>query len=130
MKRLWSGQSLVEILVALGVTAMVLTALVQLAVRSLSQTSFSRNQALATTHAQKAMEKIRAYWSESGLDDLIDNCSADGLGLALPEDSLFTLTVSCDDCSSGDADCEVETVVLWEDAQGEHRSDLVTVLGQ
>ena len=54
------GQSLFEVIVALGVTGLVLLALVAVATISIRNSTFSKNITLATRHSQEAIEWLRA----------------------------------------------------------------------
>lgn len=54
------GQSLFELVVAIGITGLVLVAIMSLAVKSLANATYSKNKTLATRHTQEAMEWLRA----------------------------------------------------------------------
>lgn len=53
------GQSLMELVVGVGLIAAIITALAITTTYSLRNTQFSKNQALATKFAQENMEKVR-----------------------------------------------------------------------
>ena len=53
------GQSLFETVLALGVIGLVLTAIVALTVKSISGSSYSKNNTLASRYAQEATEWLR-----------------------------------------------------------------------
>lgn len=53
------GQTLIEALVALGVIAMVVTALAGIVMTSTGNVQFDKNKNLATQHAQEGMEIVR-----------------------------------------------------------------------
>lgn len=55
------GQSLLEVLIALSVIILVLTALVKVVTLSIRSTDYARNSSVATTYATEAMEKIRSF---------------------------------------------------------------------
>lgn len=55
-----TGQTLIEVLAALGAAVVVVTAVVIAVVGALSNAQFSKNQNLATQYAQEAMEVVRA----------------------------------------------------------------------
>lgn len=59
MKRLESGQSLFELTVALGISALIIVALVSLVNNSIQNSNFSKNKTLAATYAQEATEWLR-----------------------------------------------------------------------
>lgn len=54
-----SGQTLVEVLVALGIAVILLSGLTLAVLSALSNTTFSRNQNLATQYGQEAIEQMR-----------------------------------------------------------------------
>jgi prepilin-type N-terminal cleavage/methylation domain-containing protein len=53
------GQSLIEVLVALGILGMVLTAVTTMINSSINNAQLSKTQSLATKYAQQAMETLR-----------------------------------------------------------------------
>jgi len=127
------GQSLVEMVVAIGIVLVVIVALVVVTTISVRNASFSRNQVLATKYAQEAIEKVRAYRDQNTWSDFISNCEDFSLDLNLP--NLFTLSRDCyqpgtsNNCSSAnDTTCEVKITVSWTDAKGTHKSELTTHL--
>lgn len=54
-----NGQSLIEVIVAIGIVTLVLAGLVSAVTFSLSNSQFARNKALATKYAQEGMEWLR-----------------------------------------------------------------------
>ncbi len=54
-----SGQSFIELIAALLIVSFVLVALVTLVTKSIANTSFSRNKALATSYTQEGIEWLR-----------------------------------------------------------------------
>lgn len=54
-----AGQSLLEVLAALGAATIIVTAIVVVIINSLSNTQFSKNQNLASQYAQEGMEVVR-----------------------------------------------------------------------
>lgn len=59
LKRYDSGQSLIEIILALIVVVAVITGITFAITSSLKNATFSKNQNLATTYAQQGMETVR-----------------------------------------------------------------------
>lgn len=53
------GQSLFEVVVAIGISALIITAIVALVTNSISNSSYSRNQSIATNDAQQLLEWLR-----------------------------------------------------------------------
>ena len=122
-----SGQSLVEMVVAIAVVLIVIVALVAVTTVSVRNASFSRNQALATKYAQEAIEKVRAYREQNTWDSFKSNCSAVISGISLPSPFSF---YSGTGCACGTDSCEVKVIVSWTDAKGTHKSELTTRLSK
>lgn len=57
--RLESGQTLIEVMIALGIAVVIVSAITIAVVIALDNTSYSRNQNLATQFAQEGMEIVR-----------------------------------------------------------------------
>jgi Tfp pilus assembly protein PilV len=53
------GQTLIEVLAALGIVIIIITALTGVVITSMSNTRFSKDQSLATQYAQEGMEIVR-----------------------------------------------------------------------
>ncbi|HUS59771.1 MAG TPA: prepilin-type N-terminal cleavage/methylation domain-containing protein [Nevskiaceae bacterium] len=115
------GQSLIEVLVALAVMAIVILALVRVTTVSIRNATFAKNRALATKYAQEGMEKVRAYRDEVVWETFTSNCPPTLDALPLP----FTRTVAC--TGSGD-ERDIIVIVSWSEAGIPHESKLVTHL--
>ncbi len=66
------GQSLFEVVLALGLAALIMVALVSLVSSSIRNTTFARKKTVATRHAQEATEWLRGQRDE-GWDAFISN---------------------------------------------------------
>jgi len=119
-----SGQSLLEMLVAIAVVLIVIVALVTVTTISVRNASFSRNQALATKYAQETIEKIREYRAKVDWNTFVDNCHTPPDLPSLP--SPFSRTISCS--KSGGDSREITVNISWTDAKGTHKSELTTRL--
>jgi len=124
-----SGQSLVEMIVAIAVMMVVVVSLISVATTSLRNASFSRDQALATKYAQDAIENVRSQrnqnpWDSFATECININCGTILSGISYP--SPFTLTCGCN-CPDPDM-CEVTVNVSWADTKGTHKSELTTRL--
>lgn len=53
------GQSLFEVVVAIGISALIITAIVALVTNSISNSTYSRNQSAADDYAQQLLEWLR-----------------------------------------------------------------------
>lgn len=117
------GQSLIEVIAALAVVIIVLLALVITATLSVRNTTFAKNQALATEYAQELIEEARERRNEDKESFFIDG-SCDTNATIPP----FTLERECNLDPGDDERVEVVAKVTWEDSRGEHQSELVTHL--
>lgn len=141
MKRLGlnfqSGQSLIEVLTALAVVLLVIIALIRATTIAIKSSDFSKTQALATVYTQEAMEWIRAE-RDKGWDNISDQTPVNSLCL----NELSWLGGSCDyiladrfkrevslaNVGGEGNKIEVKVVVSWQDAGGDHQSQLTTYL--
>ena len=78
MRKLQAGQTLLEILLAFGVSIMVLSAIVVGITTSLSNTQYTKNQNLANSYAKEAMAVVRqirdsSWYGFSSLSDYTTN---------------------------------------------------------
>ena len=135
------GQSLVELIIAFFVMALVVVAIVGLSTKSVRNSSFARDNSLARKYAEEGMEWVRnkrnedwstlygkggsdsfniyclnsfpGTWHSGNCSDYISNTIfARELGLRKNEDNALDIYVSVD----------------WEDSQGDHEVKLETKL--
>jgi len=118
------GQSLIEMVVAIGVVMIIIVALVAVATISVRNANFSRNQSLATKYAQEGIEEARRLRDEEGNNFFIDNPSGCNITDTPAEGFSRQRTCSFD----GDKTMTVTVVVSWTDAKGTHKSELTTRL--
>lgn len=119
--KLSKGQSIIEVIVALSLVAIVVLALVRVTISSIQNSSFAKNQQIATQYAQEGIENARKlkeeneveFWSKNGSEEEIIN--------------KFTRTVTYT-LIEGNQKMEVQVLVTWEDTKGTHQSDLSTYL--
>lgn len=148
-----SGQTLLEVLAALGVGVVVLVAIVSAVLSSLSNAQFSKNQNLATQYGQQGMEIVRSIknnsWSSfyntyTGTsitpfclpkDDTTPNS-----GLCQPGDKIdgfFTrelrfergcIVSPCNTTNPDDPNLkiQVKATVSFTDSKGTHQSELIS----
>ncbi len=117
-----SGQSLIEVLAALGVVVLVILALIIATTLSIRNATFAKNQSMATNYAQEGMELLRScrdqdpesFWSQS--------CSLPSL-----EETFFERVVVWNELVE-DEKMEVTVTVTWKDVRGTHKSELSTYL--
>lgn len=65
-----------EVLIALSVIILVITALVRVVTLSIRSTDYARNTSVATTYSTEAMEKIRSFRDSMSWTDFLDLESA------------------------------------------------------
>lgn len=115
-----SGQSIIEVIVALSLVLVVIVGLVTVTTRSIKNSSFARDQRIATKYAQESLENNRklkeddpnTFWQKTGVE-------TETLGR-------FTRTITY---FSTDANTmQITVLVTWQDSQGEHQSSLETSL--
>ncbi len=127
-----NGQSLFEVVVAVGVIALVMVAVVSLGTVSVRNSNFAKNDAIATKYAQEGTECLRQQRDANWSIFLSTNGSA-----CAGTSSVFTRTVPPFNCFQYDpgplptttgrpcADVRVNMVdtiisVAWTDSQGTH----------
>lgn len=130
------GQSLFEVIIAIGITSAILVAIINTAILSVRNTSFSRNKTLASRHAQQAVEWLRSQrdanwdtfasysnttWCTPTLDwDRGRACNTDDNIVATPFKREIILTT----ISASQIDANVK--VYWDDSQGYHEVKVST----
>lgn len=77
-RRFQSGQSMVEMVVAVGMVSLVLVAIVSGIALSIRNSRYSKNKALATRYAQEALEKFRNYRDEVGWSPFVSEVIGGG----------------------------------------------------
>lgn len=137
------GQSLIELIIAIGAIGSILVAIVATATRSLAIQTFSRTQAQATKLAQEQIERVRAFRDQNGLSSLscASLCSITSNSSPLTIDTSTTLSGelevwfeiaepgTCPTPPPGVTEMkEVAALAQWQDAKGSHRSTIVTCL--
>lgn len=127
------GQSLVEVIFAVSIAALILIGIVTVVASGVRNTSFSRNKALATRYVQEASEYLREQ-RDSDWDTFIPYASPSATYCL----SSLSSGLTAGECSSGDevsdtpfsrevvlsasssAVVHVVISVEWSDAQGLH----------
>lgn len=129
------GQSLLEVLIALGVLVLVVIALMGATTDSLRNVQFSRDKALATRYVQEAVETYRTYRNDSGWSALVSGCETKGTIWSPSLPTRFDWTVDCyipdtglppSACDAANSTCEVALAVTWTSAGQTHQSSLTT----
>lgn len=136
------GQSLFEVILALAVSAIVLTGIVSLTSKSVSTSTYSKNKAQANRYASEAMEYIRTQKAILGWSAFV---TAVGTGdWCLPSLNLSnhnSCTASASDYISGTIfqrtltisnvmtkTMDVSVKVVWSDEKGIHETRTVSAI--
>jgi Tfp pilus assembly protein PilV len=135
VRKFLEGQSLFEVVLALGLATLIIVAIVSLATNSIRNTSFSRDKTLSTRYTQEATEWLRGQRDEDWdvftaniifcpappYTQCLDTLSWGDCG-ACGEDELienkFKREVSFTEVAADSVSMEVR--VYWTDSQGLH----------
>lgn len=134
-KELQKGQSLFEVVVAIAISALIITAIVSLASNSIQNSSFSRDKTLAANYVQQTNEWLRQERDKNTSDFMAKAaiptwcfatlswssptaCGATQYisGTKFVRQSSFTILLV-----SGKNLVQIDTVVSWRDAKGLHQ---------
>jgi len=140
------GQSLFEVVVAVGLSALILISIASLATKSVSNSSYTKTNAQATKYVQEEIEWLRSQrdYSWNGFISSIVSGGCDSTdttmswGSVCDIDSLFKRTAnfvckyydistgseSSLACNSGSENInivEVDVLVSWSDSSGNHQ---------
>ena len=118
------GQSIIEVIVALALIAVVVLGLVKVTITSINNAGFARDQRAATKYAQEGIENTRkskeetpvTFWGKSGLQ------TAETL------DKFTRETTYTPNDAQNPNSMTILVEVLWSDSKGEHQSSLQTNL--
>lgn len=139
-----NGQTLLEVLVALGVGIFILTAMTSAILGSLANAQFSKNQNLATLYAQQGMEIVRDIRNTDWSNFYNTYTSASPTTFCLPKGGTSPNSGSCLPADYIDGffkreikfardaldpinKIQVTATVSFTDSKGEHKSELVSV---
>ncbi|MFC1627386.1 hypothetical protein ACFL18_02440 [Patescibacteria group bacterium] len=142
MKKFSAGQSLVEVLVAVGAMSLLMVALLSLVALSMRNSRLAKDRTQAVALAQEGVELIRAYrdysWTEiaavSGVSnyDLPKNWIVeDGLSAACDLDNftIYSFYRRCVQITPEDATTlEIVVTVDWQEGSREHQATQTTKL--
>jgi len=141
MKRYESGQTLIEIILALSVVVLIITGITFAVTSSIKNATFSKNQNLATQYAQQGMEIVRAirdrswtaFFSLADVNYCLSKdsqeltvrpgsyCTSDGTKAGTPNVGIFVREIriqpSNPNCSPGGANVKATVSVAWEDSK-------------
>lgn len=127
------GQSLVEAIVAIGITVLVILGLVVLAVGAVRSATLVRNRSLAVQYAQEGMEALRsvrdrnfAELPTSGVNRVVWTGSEWSTLAGTEVLDSFTRSFTSTQVSPGKL--RVVMTVAWTDSAGAHTIDLTTYL--
>jgi len=134
-----AGQSLFEIVVAVGIVGLIIAAIVGLATTSIRNTTFSRDNSLATRYSQEAVEWLR---SQRDTDWVAFHAAAQTSAIYCLD---FLSFAKARACNAGEvvtdtvlmrevtfpqvlpASISATVTTFWTDAQGAHQVETSTV---
>ncbi len=129
------GQSLFEVVFAIGIAAIIITGVVIVSTTSIRNSTYSKNNSQATKYAQDEMEWLRSQRDLSWTGFTTGAAGGTGCsgtyswGGSCTIDSFYTrsATFACKDAAEAAATCnsaasivDVTVNVSWTDAQGTH----------
>jgi len=133
------GQSLFEVILAIGIIGLVIASIAALAAISIRNTTFSRNNTQATAYAQEAVEWLRGQ-RDSDWTSFYTNVSSAGGVYCLDTLSWANPTACVKEPISGTilerqvsfsgitpTQVTANITVSWNDAQGFHQAETSTV---
>jgi len=139
--KLKQGQTLVEVLVAVGVTTLLLVAMVAAVTRSLSNAQFSKNKSQAAKYVEEGLEVIRSIRDNSVNWQAFSTSYPEGVyklnsQLALTANctqadkiSVSSIFSRCVDISDDGAEKKIiKVTVYWTDGSGAHSTYASTYL--
>jgi Tfp pilus assembly protein PilV len=137
MKKYSRGQSMFELLIAVFVIAISLTAVVGLVVRTVGNTTFSKERTEAGKQTQEAVEWLRAErdndWaifatrgSASGRNYCLQNLSWNSSCAPIPGTSFEREATLYYDAAANPDLVEARVVTSWSDSSGLHESRVST----
>jgi type II secretory pathway pseudopilin PulG len=104
-----SGQTLIEMVVAVGMVSLVLVAIVAGIAISIRNSRFSKNKALATRFAQEGIEKFRFYRDEFGWIPFFETINGQSVG-GYVEYCFDDFPTGLEDISDSLGNCTTETI--------------------
>lgn len=137
MNKQKSGQSMFELLIAVFVIAITLTAIVGLVTRSIGNTTFSKERTEAGKQTQEAVEWLRAErdndWGAfaaratiNGRNYCLQTLSWNSSCSAIPNTNLTREVTLYFDASADPNLVEARVVTRWSDSSGLHESRIST----
>lgn len=136
------GQSLIELLMALGAGVLIMVAIVAGVVMAGKNSQFAKNQNLATRYAQEGIELARSQRDKLGWSPFYANYSAkpqcidNGGNFTLMSgnctpnvgNNFFTRSATFTDSGGTGISLSLTVTVSWQDSSGTHESSQTTVL--
>jgi len=127
-----SGQSLVEVLVALTAVVLVVVALAVATMVAISSTDYAKRQQGATKYAQESMEKARNYHRTQNWTNFRNDCGNYAvMGVSAPPVPLRLDSWICTDVAVVPTPAgatvnikQIRIVVEWTDDEGDHEIEI------
>jgi Tfp pilus assembly protein PilV len=124
-----SGQTLIEVLLAVAVLIIFLVSMVSVVTHSIANSEFAKNKSLASKYVEEGLEKARAARDQS-VDWQTFRTTYNGdvtISPAPPSPFVRTATFT-DDELDPDNKKRIVVKVTWTDAKGDHVTQGITYL--
>ena len=122
-----SGQSLIEIVVAVGIIAVVLVGVSDLITRSLGLTSFQSSKTVAVNIAQRQLTYYRQKRDEIPADFFVDTQANYGSCVGMDGLSNYDCSIIYSDITNG---LNMTVTVKWRDGDNEITTQLSQILAK
>lgn len=122
-----SGQSLLEVVMAMAIAVVVISGLVSAVTLAVRNSTFAKNQTLATKYAQEGLEKVRAYRDQNDWMTFTSGCgNLATMGISNTPAAGFSRSVSCAMQFPNFNMRRIQITVSWTDSAGSHQSRLMS----
>lgn len=140
-----SGQSLMEVIIALAVTAIILTGIVALTSKSVSTSTYSKNKSHANRYASETMEYVRTQKEQLGWTNFKSVITSPDPDVWCMKTLEFTASGACPTDDTGKIpgtifqrtlevknvqakNVEIEVKVVWTDEKGTHETFTISAI--
>ncbi|HEY5601170.1 MAG TPA: hypothetical protein VIK81_03720 [Patescibacteria group bacterium] len=142
------GQTLLEMVAALGVAVIIIVALSIVIVRSIRSTQVAKNQSIATKLTEESIESVRTVRDQLGWQQFATYTAGSGTCYRADLATPALVTTTCPELLSGELSQfsrkinllqtgvagqenthrAIEVEIIWQDPSGQHNSKARTIL--
>ncbi|KKQ48658.1 MAG: hypothetical protein US95_C0056G0010 [Candidatus Woesebacteria bacterium GW2011_GWB1_38_5] len=140
------GQSILEVILALAILSIIITAIVSLTSTSVNTSTYSKNVSQANRYADEVVEYIRKEKEFSGWSDFTSDIITAYGGIWCMPDLTFTINEACDPLNNShfisstifqrmltatpinDNSIDIDVEVVWTDDKGLHQTKSSTTV--